>query len=202
MEFGGNTLSGSINENRDIILCGNIDEMKVDMVANRLLDLMEKDKEAEKNLSDYKKTLAGELKLRKNPINLYIQTSGGSLYDALFLYDLIMNSTTEVHTIVTGAAMSAGFILFLAGRKRFITHNATVMIHQPFIMDVGKFKDVQERGEEDKWLIKTIESIITSRTKISKKEVDDMIEYKRDIYFHSKEALEKRIATHLLSEKS
>lgn len=62
-----------------------------------------------------------ELLSSKKPLNIYINSEGGST-DAMFkIYDLIKNSPLFITTIVAGYASSAGFIVFLAGdlRKAF-----------------------------------------------------------------------------------
>ena len=49
------------------------------------------------------------------PIKLYINSYGGSVYDMWGLIDVILNSKTPIYTYCTGYAMSAAFKIFLAG---------------------------------------------------------------------------------------
>lgn len=51
----------------------------------------------------------------RNPIHLYINTFGGSVADMWSLISVIEVSKTPVYTYCTGYAMSAGFMIFIAG---------------------------------------------------------------------------------------
>jgi ATP-dependent Clp endopeptidase proteolytic subunit ClpP len=63
-------------------------------------------------------------------IVIHINSPGGDAYSGLALYDFIKSSQIPVTTIVEGIAASAASLLFLAGGKRAMTQNSTVMIHQ------------------------------------------------------------------------
>ena len=70
-----------------------------------------------------------------DPINVYINSPGGSVTDGLLMYDVIQASTAPVNTICTGLAASMGAILLAGGKKgrRFILPHSKVMIHEPLI---------------------------------------------------------------------
>ena len=53
------------------------------------------------------------------PINIYIDSYGGAVYQCFGLLGVIGKSATPIHTIVTGAAMSCGFLILICGHKRF-----------------------------------------------------------------------------------
>ena len=65
----------------------------------------------------------------RKPIKLFINSFGGSCYDGLALVDVIKQSKTPVHTISIGSSMSMGLWIYLAGHKRYIGENATLMFH-------------------------------------------------------------------------
>lgn len=63
------------------------------------------------------------------PIKLFIYSYGGDITQAFMLCDVIASSRIPVYTIAMGAAMSSGFIVFLAGHKRYAFSHVNMMLH-------------------------------------------------------------------------
>ena len=64
------------------------------------------------------------------PIRLYINSPGGSVIQAMAMYDTIQLSSCPIIGVATGYAASAGSLIFMMCKERYITPNAMVMIHQ------------------------------------------------------------------------
>jgi ATP-dependent Clp protease, protease subunit len=66
------------------------------------------------------------------PIEMYIDSPGGSVYAGLSIVDTMQKINAPVHTIVHGMAASMGSILLVSGEKgfRFMTEHSQVMIHE------------------------------------------------------------------------
>lgn len=131
------------------------------------------------------------------PIRLYINSRGGSVLDMWSLIDVIEASTTPVYTYCNGYAMSAAFQIFLAGHKRFMTKNATLMYHQIYCWRRGKYQDLVEDREHMDYLNEQIEKYVLERTALTEEEIKAIREKKKDTYFDSKQALELKIADEL-----
>ena len=54
------------------------------------------------------------------PIYLFIHSYGGDLEQTNFFCDLVESSRIPIYTIAMGASMSAGFLIFLSGKRRFV----------------------------------------------------------------------------------
>jgi ATP-dependent Clp protease protease subunit len=69
----------------------------------------------------------------QRPINLYINSPGGSVTSGLAIYDTMRFIQTPVHTLCMGTAGSMGSFLLMAGEPghRLALPNATVVVHQP-----------------------------------------------------------------------
>ena len=80
-------------------------------------------------LQDDDKKESKEKDFVREPIKIYINSFGGSVYDMWSLIDIVLNSKTPIYTYCTGYAMSAAFLIFLAGHKRFATKHANFMYH-------------------------------------------------------------------------
>ena len=123
------------------------------------------------------------------PIKVNIDSYGGTVYQCLGLLGIIKNSKTPVHTIVTGCAMSCGFLISIAGHKRFSYQGATFLYHQVSGAKSGKLKDMEEGIMEAQRLQKIIESHTTECTKITKTKLKEIYDKKKDWYMDADEAL-------------
>lgn len=123
------------------------------------------------------------------PIKIYIDSYGGYVYQCFGLLSVIDNSKTPVHTIVTGCAMSCGFMILICGHKRFGHELSTPLYHQVSTGFWGKVKDMEESWEETKRLQKKIEKITLKRTKISEEKLEKIYNRKIDWYMSAKQAL-------------
>ena len=81
----------------------------------------------------------------KKDIFFYINSPGGSVYDALAIYDTMQYVTNDIQTVGIGIQASAAAFLLSSGTKgkRFLLPNATVMIHQPSSGTRGKVTDME-----------------------------------------------------------
>ena len=81
----------------------------------------------------------------KKDIFLYINSPGGTVYDALAIYDTMQYVTNDIQTVGIGVQASAAAVILSSGTKgkRFLLPNATVMIHQPSSGTQGKVTDME-----------------------------------------------------------
>jgi len=102
----------------------------------------------------------------KKDIFFYINSPGGSVYDALAIYDTMQYVTNDVQTVGIGVQASAAAFLLSSGTKgkRFALPNATVMIHQPSSGTRGKVTDQEIDLRESLRIKKLLETIMASNT--------------------------------------
>lgn len=67
------------------------------------------------------------------PINVHLNSEGGSLTDAFAAYDTMRTITSPIIMITTGVCASAGLLLLSAGDARFSTENTLFFYHQPVL---------------------------------------------------------------------
>lgn len=67
------------------------------------------------------------------PITLYINTPGGSVYDAMSIYDTMQFITCPVETTCLGTAASMGSVLLSGGEKgrRSALPHSQILLHSP-----------------------------------------------------------------------
>lgn len=108
-----------------------------------------------------------------------------------------MTSKTPVYTINLGTAYSMGFLIFIAGTKRFSMPSATYLLHDgsSFAWDsTNKLKDRVEfeAGEMEEHTKK----YIVERTNISEEKYMENI--RKEWYFYPEEAKKLGVVTHIV----
>lgn len=138
----------------------------------------------------------------KKDIKMYINSPGGSVYDALAIYDTMQFITSDVQTVGIGLQASAAAFLLSSGAKgkRFILPNATVMIHQPSAGTRGKVTDMEIDLKEGIRLKKKLNEIIANNTGQTVKKIESDME--RDYWMSSSEALKYGLVDKVLNPRS
>jgi len=124
----------------------------------------------------------------KKDIFFYINSPGGSVYDALAIYDTMQYVTNDIQTVGIGVQASAAAILMSSGArgKRYMLPNATAMIHQPSSGTKGKVTDQEIDLRESLRVKKLIEEIMAKNTGKSAKKIHEDME--RDFWMTAIEA--------------
>jgi ATP-dependent Clp protease, protease subunit len=125
----------------------------------------------------------------KKDIFFYINSPGGTLYDAFAIYDTMQYVTNDIQTVGIGVQASAAAFLLSSGTKgkRFVLPNATVMIHQPSSGTRGKVTDMEIDLKEGLRLKQRLNEIMAKNTGQKVAKVKDDME--RDYWMTADEAL-------------
>lgn len=124
----------------------------------------------------------------KKDIFLYINSPGGSVYDAFAIYDTMQYITNDIQTVGIGVQASAAAFLLSSGAKgkRFLLPNATVMIHQPSSGTQGMVTDQEISLREALRIKKLLEEILAKNTGQKLERIHDDLE--RDKWLTADEA--------------
>jgi ATP-dependent Clp protease protease subunit len=100
------------------------------------------------------------------PINLYLNTPGGSVYAGLSIYDTMNYVECPVYTTCLGLAASMGSILLTAGEKgnRAALPHSRVLIHQPLGGVSGQASDIEIVNNEIQTLKKELFTILSEHS--------------------------------------
>lgn len=131
------------------------------------------------------------------PIIIYIQSYGGDLYQAYTLISTILASRVPVYTVNMGVAMSAGFLILLAGHKRYAMKYSTAMLHTGSGGASGTFEQMEEQQKNYKKLIDTMRDYILERTKIDVKLFNR--NKSKDWYLTDKEQVELGVVNEIVA---
>ncbi len=135
----------------------------------------------------------------KKDIQFYINSPGGSVYDAMAIYDTMQYISNDVQTVGIGIQASAAAFLLSSGTKgkRIILPNATVMVHQPSSGTRGKVTDQEIDLRESLRVKKMLEEIMAKNTGQKPAKIHEDME--RDKWLSAKEALEYGIVDKIVS---
>ena len=107
----------------------------------------------------------------KCKIEIVFSSPGGSIIDGFELFDYIQELRNKGHEITTGSlgmAASMAGILLQAGSKRWIGHQAWLMIHRAAFGAIGKTFEIEDEVKLVKRIEERIVDIFTSRSKLTK----------------------------------
>ncbi len=123
---------------------------------------------------------------KRKPILLYIASVGGEVDSGFELIDVIRTSKTPVYTINLGYAYSMGFLIGLAGHKRFAFPNSKFLHHDGAIGLVNSGNKIRDQMEFQGLVESRIREYVISRTKVTEDEYDEHL--RREWYLFADEA--------------
>src|SRR6202051_1163869 len=124
-------------------------------------------------------------------IDMYINSPGGSVTAGLAIYDSMQLIKPDVATICAGMAASMASILVTGGTpgKRYSLQYAKILIHQPWVEQVGgQATDIEIHARD---LIATRRSLAGIYEQTVKKPIEQILkDIERDYYMTAQEAQE------------
>lgn len=127
---------------------------------------------------------------KKDDIEIFINSPGGSLHVGLALYDLFKAIPNKVTTVINGLGASAGFLLSQVGDYRYASKSSCLMHH-------GSTSGmVNDRIERDEIALKEIQRLnkvyyghITRRSELTPTQLKNMaLEAQGDLYLSPNKA--------------
>jgi ATP-dependent Clp protease protease subunit len=133
-------------------------------------------------------------------LTIYINSTGGDLYQALALIDIIKNSLHPVRIIGVGAVMSAAFLIFAAGTKgqRYAATNTSFMCHQFTSGGEAKYHDIKAEMKENESLNAKMVEILKDATGLSSARIRSKLLPASDVYLTAQETVDIGVADHIL----
>lgn len=133
-------------------------------------------------------------------LTLYVNSTGGDLYSAFALIDVMRNSEHPVRTIAMGAVMSAAFLIAAAGTKgqRYAARNVSYMCHQ-FTENVdAKYHDIKAAMKGNDMCNEMMVNVLKEATGLAPSVIRKKLLPASDVYLTADEAVELNIADNIL----
>ena len=171
------SLNDRLMKTRSIMLTGEISKESADVIIRNLLVM---DSES------------------GDPITVYINSPGGSVYDGLAILDTMKLIKSDVATYGIGLQASMSAILLASGTKgkRYMLPHAKTMIHQPSASTSGKVTDMEIDLKEGLALKGELVRIMTEATGQDEAKVREDME--RDYWMTPDEAKAYGIVDHIV----
>ena len=131
---------------------------------------------------------AHTLSLDDIPIYLHINSFGGSVFDAMNAIDVIQSCKVPVYTIIEGATASAGTLMSVVGKKRYMRPNSYMLIHQLSAGSWGKMCELEDNHTNNVLIMEKILDIYKEHTKIPQKKIGEIL--KHDLWWEIDKCIE------------
>lgn len=132
------------------------------------------------------------------PIRLFIHSYGGDIEQALFFCDLVKSSRIPIITIGMGVAMSAGFLIFLSGKKRYAFPHTSMLVHSGSAAFQRTAEQIEEAQRNYKKQIGQMKSYILANTNIDEKTFNK--NKSKDWYLSSDELIKFGIIDEIITD--
>lgn len=126
------------------------------------------------------------VRLIPKPIYLHITSQGGIIFAGMMGADMIRNSRIPVYTVVEGAVVSSGTFLSVVGKRRFMTENSYMLIHQLTSTEEGNFSQLQDGNKNLGQLMRHLKDLYLQYTKLTAKQLDEVL--KHDLFWNFEKA--------------
>src|SRR5699024_3092735 len=131
-------------------------------------------------------------------VDVFINSLGGSVYEALAIYSLLKRYDKGTVTIyIDGMAVSAAAVIALAGKKVVVYPHSVLMLHAPWMISDGNSKELQKDIGVLQKLEKSLSTILSTR-------LDNPAQYMdgEDYWFVGQEIVDIGAADFLSSDES
>lgn len=167
---------------RKLFLNADIDQFTVADAAKHIMQFNKEDKGIEVE--------------KRTPIILYVTSNGGAVDAGFELIDIIQSSKTPVYTVNLGYQYSMGFLIGLAGHKRFAMKNSKFLMHDGSNFVYGSGTKVQDQMEFQRRVEARVKDYILSRSKLTSEEYDNKLRV--EWYLFADEAKEKGFTDYII----
>lgn len=186
----------------DIYLTGEVCEDMWSELVKKIKEIKNADDEVSDNNTAALLAVGILTEAKLPPINIYLSTYGGTIYDMLAIYDEIKSLQKEydVNLYCVGKIMSAGTIIMLSVdfEHRFCYPNTTFMFHSISSYTLGKIKEMEEEVSEVKRLHKLMYKIYKENTSIPEEKLEDIYKSKKDWFITPEQAKKYKIISKIV----
>ena len=169
---------------RKILINENIDDWVIDDIVMNIFKWNKEDKDIPVE--------------ERQPIRIYISTLGGAVDCGFSLIDAIKLSKTPVYTINIGDEYSMGFLIGLAGHKRYTLPNATFLLHDGSTGVVNSMSKVSDTAKFYSEMEERIKKYVLDNSKLTSKMYN--MKYGNEWYMYPEEAIKYGFVDEIVSD--
>lgn len=135
------------------------------------------------------------------PINMYINSGGGSVIDGLQIVDTMNFINSPISTTCLGMAASMAAVILSCGEKgeRYVLPHSRVMIHQVSSTQSGSYSDLKIEFEQTERCKKDVYNILAKNIGKTNEEIETLCD--RNNWFIGQEAIDLGIVDKMVEKK-
>lgn len=142
------------------------------------------------------KQFIGDLKaIDAKSIKLSINSPGGSVFDALAIYNALRQHAADVEVVVMGVAASAASLVAMAGDRIVMPENAFMMIHNPLNFAYGNAAELRDVADVLDKIGASLIATYAARTGLPEDEIKALLD--AETWLNADEAVAKGFADEL-----
>lgn len=112
---------------------------------------------------------------RLDEINVRINSAGGAVFDGIAIHNTLLKNPATVIVDVDGLAASIASIIAMAGDEVYMSSNAMMMIHDPWIVAGGSADELREQADLLDKVRGQLLATYVSRSNADEQAVSDMM---------------------------
>ena len=137
-------------------------------------------------------------KIDAKQITVNINSPGGSVFDALAIYNALRAHDASVTTKVMGVAASAASVIAMAGEKVVMPANTFLMVHNPLTFAYGNADEMRDMADVLDKIAASLIGIYVARTGLGEGEVKALLD--AETWLNADDALAKGFATEIVDD--
>lgn len=110
------------------------------------------------------------------PINLFINSDGGDVYEATAIYNQLKRHKGKVTAYVDGRAHSAAFTVLQAADHRVMGMGTSAIIHNMWTGLYGNAKELRKAADDLDAMMDSCVQLLMERSNVSEKDLRDMLD--------------------------
>ena len=122
-------------------------------------------------------TMSNTLDIETPPIKVLINSGGGSITAGISSMDTILRCKVPVETYVDGFCASAATFLSVVGKKRYMSRNSYMLIHQLSSNFWGKYSEFEDEKQNLDLMMETIKNVYKEYTKVPMKKINEILKH-------------------------
>src|SRR5690606_18051846 len=158
---------------RHIVLSTEINEYTAEAVITHINEINQLDLERKLTIIDYK----------PQPIQMYINSGGGSVSDGFAIISAMELSETPIVTYGMGLVASMALAIFVSGDVRLASRFTRFMYHSISYGIMGHITEHEDMREEADLMQKMYDALMLEETKLSKERIQEIRKNKENFYF-------------------
>ena len=122
-------------------------------------------------------TLGNNLDISPPLIKILINSGGGSITAGISSMDTILRCKVPVETYVDGFCASAATFISVVGKKRYMSRNSYMLIHQLSSSLWGKYSEIEDEKKNLDLMMETIKNVYKEYTKVPMRKIDEILKH-------------------------